>query len=371
MATVGSDLGAFADRLARVRARMTELGVDALLLSVGADLPWLSGYEAMPLERLTMLVVPAKEEPTLLVPRLEAPRVADHPELFRLIPWDETDNPVKIVAGLVGSRITLGVGDHMWSRFLLALQDELPARRWHPASLITSPLRAAKDTAELDCLARASAAADRVANAIHAGEIRFIGRTESEVAGDIGRRLIAEGHDKVAFVIVASGPNSASPHHEPSDRVIGAGEAVVCDFGGVLDGYCSDITRTVVTGEPSPELQEMYAVIAEAQAAGISAAVVGTACADVDGAARDVIADAGYGEFFPHRTGHGIGRDVHEDPYLVEGNKTLLEVGNAFSVEPGIYLPGRFGARLEDIIVATQDGPRSLNAANHDLVIVA
>ncbi|HUR77380.1 MAG TPA: Xaa-Pro peptidase family protein [Acidimicrobiales bacterium] len=361
---------AFHDRLHRVRARMAEFGVDALLLSVGADLPWMCGYEAMPLERLTMLVVPAKEDPTLVVPRLEAPRVADRPDLFRMIPWDETDNPIKIVGSLIGSRITLGVGDHTWSRFLLALQEELPARRWHPASIITAPLRAAKDAAELDCLARASAAADRVANAIHAGEIRFIGRSEAEVAHDIGRRLVAEGHERVAFVIVASGPNSASPHHEPGERIIGPGEAVVCDFGGVLDGYCSDITRTVVTGEPSPELSEMYAVIAEAQTAGISTALVGTACSDVDGAARDVIADAGFGEFFPHRTGHGIGRDVHEEPYLVEGNKTLLEVGNAFSVEPGIYLPGRFGARLEDIIVATEDGPRSLNTANHELVTV-
>jgi Xaa-Pro aminopeptidase len=349
---------------------MAELAVDALLLSVGADLPWLCGYDAMPLERLTMLVVPAKEEPTLLVPRLEAPRVEDRPDLFRLRPWDETDDPVAVVAGLIGSRITLAIGDHTWSRFLLALQREMPSRRWHPASMITSPLRAAKDAAELDALSRASAAADRVAAAIHAGEIPLVGRSESEVAHDIGRRLIGEGHDKVAFVIVASGPNSASPHHEPGDRIIGRDEMVVCDFGGVLDGYCSDITRTVVTGEPSPEMQEMYAVIVEAQAAGVTAATVGTACADVDGAARDVIADAGYGEFFPHRTGHGIGRDVHEDPYLVDGNKAPLEAGNAFSVEPGVYLPGRFGARLEDIVVATQDGPWSLNTVDHNLVVV-
>jgi Xaa-Pro aminopeptidase len=350
---------------------MTELGIDALLLSVGADLPWLCGYDAMPLERLTMLVVPAKEDATLVVPRLEAPRVDNRPDLFRLLPWGETDDPIALVGGLVGSRITLAIGDHTWSRFLLALQDELPARRWLPASMITAPLRAAKDDAELEALARASAAADRVANAIHAGEITFIGRSEAEVANDIGRRLIAEGHDKVAFVIVASGPNSASPHHEPGDRIIGPGEAVVCDFGGVLDGYCSDITRTVVTGEPSPELQEIYGVISEAHAAGFSAAFVGAPCGDVDGAARDVIADAGFGEFFPHRTGHGIGRDVHEEPYMVEGNKTLIEAGNVFSVEPGIYLPGRFGARLEDIVVATEDGPRSLNSANHDLVVVA
>ncbi|MEY2469948.1 MAG: hypothetical protein QOF21_2646 [Actinomycetota bacterium] len=355
----------------RVRARMAELAVDALLLSVGADLPWLCGYEAMPLERLTMLVVPAKEEPTLIVPRLEAPRVDERPDLFRLVAWDETDDPVAIVGGLVGSRITLAVGDHTWSRFLLALQNELPARRWHPASIVTAPLRAAKDQAELDTLARAAAAADRVAGAIQRGDIPLIGRSEADVAGDIGRRLVAEGHDKVAFVIVASGPNSASPHHEPCERIIGADEMVVCDFGGVLDGYCSDITRTVCTGEPSQEMADMYAIIAEAQAAGVSAATVGTPCGDVDGAARDVIADAGYGEFFPHRTGHGIGRDVHEEPYLVDGNRTPLQAGNAFSVEPGIYLPGRFGARLEDIVVATDEDPWSLNSADHNLVTVA
>lgn len=346
------------------------MAIDALLLSVGADLPWLCGYEAMPLERLTMLVVPAKEEPTLVVPRLEAPRVDERPELFKLLPWNETDNPIEIVAGLIGPRITMAIGNHTWSQFLLALQDELPARRWLPASVITGPLRAAKDAAEIDALTRAGAAADRVANAIHGGEIQLVGRSEAEVAGDIGRRLVAEGHDKVAFVIVASGPNSASPHHEPGDRIIGRDEMVVCDFGGILDGYCSDTTRTVVTGEPSPEMQEMYAVIAEAHAAGVAAATIGTPCAEVDAAARDVIADAGYGEFFTHRTGHGIGRDVHEDPYLVEGNKTPLEAGNAFSVEPGIYLPGRFGARLEDIVIASEDGPIALNGSNHDLVIV-
>ncbi len=346
------------------------MAIDALLLSVGADLPWLCGYEAMPLERLTMLVVPAKEEPTLVVPRLEAPRVEERPELFKLLPWNETDNPIEIVAGLIGPRITMAIGNHTWSQFLLALQDELPARRWLPASMITGPLRAAKDAAEIDALTRAGAAADRVANAIHSGEIKLVGRSEAEVAGDIGRRLVAEGHDKVAFVIVASGPNSASPHHEPGDRIIGRDEMVVCDFGGILDGYCSDTTRTVVTGEPSPEMQEMYAVIAEAHAAGVAAATIGTPCAEVDAAARDVIADAGYGEFFTNRTGHGIGRDVHEDPYLVEGNKTPLEAGNAFSVEPGIYLPGRFGARLEDIVIASEDGPIALNGSNHDLVIV-
>ena len=349
---------------------MAELGVDALMLSIGADLPWLCGYEAMPLERLTMLVVPAKEEPTLVVPRLEAPRVQEAPDLFRLVTWDETDDPVALVAGIVGGRITLAIGDQTWSRFLLALQDALPARRWLRAALVTGALRAVKDAAELDALSRAAAAADRVAASLHKGEIPLIGRSEAQVSREIGRRLIAEGHDRVSFAIVASGPNSASPHHEPGERIIGKDEAVVCDFGGSLDGYGSDITRTVCTGAPSSELSDLYAVVREAHAAGVAAALVGTACSEIDGAARDVIADAGYGEYFTHRTGHGIGRDAHEDPYLVDGNLAPLEAGHAFSIEPGIYIPGKFGARLEDIVVATDEGPWSLNNAEHDLVSV-
>jgi len=360
----------FEQRLSRARARMAELGVDALMLSVGADLPWLCGYQAMPLERLTMLVVPAKDEPTLVVPRLEAPRVDERPELFRLVSWDETDDPIALVSSIVGGRITLAIGDQMWSRFLLALQDALPARRWLPAALVTGPLRAVKDASELDALSRAAAAADRVAAALHRGDIALVGRTEAQVSSDIGRRLVAEGHKRVSFAIVASGPNSASPHHEPGDRIIGKNEAVLCDFGGALDGYGSDITRTVCTGTPSSELSDLYAVVHEAHTAGVNAALVGTPCGEVDGAARDVIADAGYGEYFTHRTGHGIGRDAHEDPYLVDGNTAPLQAGHAFSIEPGIYIPGRFGARLEDIVVATDEGPWSLNNVDHSLVSV-
>ena len=249
------------------------------------------------------------------------------------------------------------------------MQDALPACRWHPAALITGPLRAVKDAAELDAC-RAPAAADRVAASLQKGEIQLIGRTEAQVSREIGRRLIAEGHERVSFAIVAGGPNSSSPHHEPGDRIIGKDEPVVCDFGGALDGYGSDITRTVCTGVPSSELSDLYAVVHEAHAAGVSAALVGTPCGEIDGAARDVIADAGYGEYFTHRTGHGIGRDADEDPYLVDGNPAPLEAGHAFSIEPGIYIPGKFGARLEDIVVATDEGPWSLNNADHNMVSV-
>jgi Xaa-Pro aminopeptidase len=361
-------------RMNRVRAAMGEIGIDALLLSLGADLPWLTGYEAMPLERLTMLVLPADGEATLVVAQLEAPRVTDE-EGFTVRPWQETEDPVEIVAGLVGPRRRLAISDRAWATFVLQLQARLPSARWQPASLVTGPLRARKEPDEVAALASASAAADRVAAELVKGAIPLIGRTEAEVSLDIGRRLLAEGHQQVNFAIVGSGPNSASPHHDAGPRRIEPGEAVVCDFGGTLNGYCSDITRTVWTGSTAPpsEFRDLYTVLQEAQATAVDAAQVGVPCEDVDGVARRIITDGGYGPYFIHRTGHGIGLEAHEDPYLVAGNCERLEPGHAFSVEPGIYVPGRFGARIEDIVVArdgADGGPRSLNFVDHDLAVV-
>lgn len=362
-------------RLARVREAMEAEGVDALLLSLGADLPWLSGYEAMPLERLTMLVVPSDGEATLVVPALEAPRVAVDERLFRLRPWQESESPFAIVASLVGERRRLGISDRTWAAHLLALRDVLPQASFFPASRTTSPLRSVKDAAEIAALRAAGAAADRVSEAIFSGEVRLIGRSELEVSREISDRLLAEGHARVNFAIVGSGPNSASPHHAPGPRRIGPGEAVVLDFGGTLHlddtvGYCSDTTRTVFTGEPAAEFAELYSVLEEAQRVSVGAAVVGQACEEVDRTGREMIAEAGFGEAFLHRIGHGIGIEEHEDPYLVEGNDTVLAPGHAFSIEPGIYLPDRFGMRLEDIVVVRPDGGERLNVASHDLVAV-
>jgi len=354
-----------------VRAQMRRMGVDTLLLSLGADLPWLTGYAAMPLERLTMLILSVEGEAVLVVPRLEAARVEPHPELFSLRPWAETENPITIVTGVVGrSRRRLAISDRTWATFLLALQTELPRSTWMNASRVTGPLRAVKDDDEVIALRRAAAAADRVATALVSGQIPLIGRSEAAVSRELGERLVEEGHDSVNFAIVASGPNSASPHHHPGPRAIGPDEAVVCDFGGTMAGYCSDITRTVFTGDPPNEYRDLYAVLAGAQAAAVDAARVGTPCQDVDGVARDLITDAGYGANFIHRTGHGIGLEEHEDPYLVSGNPDPLVPGHAFSVEPGIYVDGRWGARIEDIVVATDAGPDPLNRADHALAVV-
>jgi Xaa-Pro aminopeptidase len=349
---------------------MAEQGIDVLLLSVGHDLPYLTGYYAMPLERLTMLVLPRDGDATLVVPQLEAPRVVEQPDVFTIAPWPESADPVEIVARLCEGASTLAIGDQMWSRFLVELLPQLPGATYRRAVEVVGPLREVKDDVEIAALRAAGAAADRVAAQLHGGDIALVGRTEAQVSADISARLVAEGHDKANFAIVAAGANAASPHHHASNKVIAADEIVLCDFGGTLNGYCSDITRCVYIGEPPAEVADAYAVLHAAQAAGVAAATIGTPCEVVDRAAREIIDDAGYGEQFIHRTGHGIGLEEHEDPYIIAGNTTPLVAGHAFSVEPGIYIAGRWGIRLEDIVVATAAGPESLNNANHALISV-
>jgi len=349
---------------------MAELDIDTLLLSVGHDLPYLTGYTAMPLERLTMLVVPRTAGATMVIPALEAPRVREVPGAFDLLPWGETQDPTAIVARLAAGSSRIAVGDQMWARFLVELLPQLPGAEYTRAVDVVGPLRMSKDQAEIDALAAAGAAVDRIAGELQRGEIPLVGRTEAEVSAHLGRRIVEEGHERVNFAIVAAGENAASPHHHPGSRVIRENEIVLCDFGGTMNGYCSDTTRCVYTGEPTAEIAEAYDVLHAAQRAGVAAGAVGTPCEEIDRVTRQVIADAGYGEFFIHRTGHGIGMEEHEDPYIVEGNTLPLAAGHAYSVEPGIYVPGRWGMRLEDIVVATPDGPRSLNNSDHALVSV-
>lgn len=363
----------YLDRIERARRRMIDADIDALLVSVGRDLPYLTGYEAMPLERLTMLVLPKDGEVTLVVPRMEAPRVVEQPGVFTVLPWNETDDPVGVVTKLVGKPATVAIGDTMWARFLVALLAHWPSSstRYVRSIEVMNSLRMRKDTEEIAALAAAGFAVDKIAADLQAGHIPLVGRTEAEISADLGARIIAEGHQRVNFAIVAAGENAASPHHHSGDRVVGEGEILLCDFGGTMNGYCSDITRCVFLGDPPAEIAEAYAVLREAQQAAVHAGTIGTPCQEVDRVARRIITDAGYGQYFMHRTGHGIGMEEHEDPYMVEGNALPLEAGHAFSVEPGIYLPSRWGMRLEDIVVATEFGPLAVNDANHDLVSVA
>lgn len=360
----------FVSRVAHTRERMDDLGVDVLLLSVGPDLPYLTGYEAMPLERLTMLVLARDGDARLVVPRLEAPRIVPQPGLFEIVPWEETDDPIALVARLVGPHpVRAAIGDHTWARFVLDLQRALPRVTFDRASEVLAPIRMVKDADEIEALQAAASAVDEIAVELRSRP--FVGRSELDVHRDLVQRMLELGHERSNFAIVAAGEHAASPHHEPSaERRVADGDIVLCDFGGTMRGYCSDITRMFHAGEPPAEVADAYAVLVEAQEAAVRAATIGTPCAEVDAAARRVIDAAGLGECFVHRVGHGIGQEAHEDPYIVAGNNLPLASGHAFSVEPGIYVPGRFGMRLEDIVVATDDGPRRLNDAPRDLALV-
>lgn len=359
-----------ASRRARAAARSREAGVAALLLAPGSDLTYLSGYRIFSSERLTCLVLAGDGTATLVVPELEAPRAATAaPDLARAT-WGETADPYALVASLVRDAGAIVVSDQMWASFALGLQTALGGREFRVASEITRELRMRKDPAELDALRAVSAAADRAY--VRALDLEFAGRTEREVGADLAALLRDEGHDEVMFTIVAAGEDGASPHHLTGDRRIARGETVVLDFGGTRAGYGSDITRTVQVGDrPSQEVIRVHDAVRRAQEAGYAAARTGATAQSVDAAARAVIADAGYGDLFIHRLGHGIGLDGHEHPYLVSGNDQLLEPGMAFSIEPGIYLPGRFGVRIEDIAIVGADGScEGLNRVDHALAIV-
>jgi Xaa-Pro aminopeptidase len=366
-----------ATRLSEVAAATATAGLDALLLTPGPDLRYVTGYDAHQLERLTCLVVPGSTsqhgpEPFLVVPRLELPAAQASPAGrldLEIVGWDETDDPYALVAGRLGDVGAVGLSDRMWALMVLRLRAALPAVRQVLASVALRDLRARKSPAEVAALLAAGEAIDRV-HAQVPGWLRP-GRTEREVAADISEAILAEGHASVDFAIVASGPNGASPHHTAADRVLQTGDAVVVDIGGTMpSGYCSDCTRTYAIGTPPADFTAYYQVLKDAQDAACAAVRPGVAAEAVDAAAREPITAAGFGQFFVHRTGHGIGLETHEDPYIVAGNAEVLQPGHAFSIEPGIY-PGAHGARIEDIVVCTADGFERLNKVSRDLIVVA
>jgi Xaa-Pro aminopeptidase len=359
-------------RLAEVAAATGAAGLDAVLLTPGADLRYVTGYDAHQLERLTCLVVPADGDAFLVVPKLEVPAAHASPAGrldLEIAGWDETDDPYALVARRLGNVRAVGLADRMWALMVLRLRAALPAARQELASVALRDLRARKSPAEVAALLAAGEAIDRV-HAQVPGWLRP-GRTERDVAADISEAILAEGHASVDFAIVASGPNGASPHHTAADRVLSHGDPVVVDIGGTMpSGYCSDCTRTYVIGAPPADFAAYYRVLQDAQDAACAAVRPGVTAEAVDAAAREPITAAGYGEFFVHRTGHGIGLETHEDPYIVSGNTEVLQPGHAFSIEPGIY-PGPHGARIEDIVVCTTDGCQRLNNRSRDLIVVA
>src|SRR5918997_675727 len=365
-----------ADRIRRAGDVAAEQDVELLLVTPGTDLRYLLAADGASHERLTCLVLPAaghRAPPALVVPRLEAPGWAHLPLDalgVEVVTWDDGEDPYLLVSDLAGGPTRVAVADAMPAVHVFGLRDALPEATQTLAGPVVSELRMRKDAAEVAQLRAAGAAIDRV----HArmGEFVKAGRTEAQAGADIAAAIVEEGHVEAAFVIVGSGPNGASPHHDLSDRVIESGDVVVVDIGGPLPtGYFSDCTRTYAVGaEPSTAVRAAYAALQDAQERAVAAVRPGVTAEQVDAAARARLTDAGLGERFLHRTGHGIGLDVHEDPYIVGGNTLPLEPGMAFSVEPGVYLAGEWGARIEDIVVVTDGGCERLNTRPRDLVVL-
>lgn len=363
----------YARRLADAAAGAARAGLAGLIITPGYDLRYLIGSRAETFERLTALVIPAAigADPVVVLPRLElaALRESAAADLnLALLDWVDGEDPYESVVAALGGQGRVGVTDSMPALHLLPLAARLGAIPVL-AGQVLAGMRMVKDPAEIRALNTAGAAIDRV----HEQVPGFLqaGRTEAEVAARIAEAIVAEGHSSAAFVIVGSGPNGADPHHECSDRMLQQGDIVVVDIGGPVEpGYNSDCTRTYSIGEPPPEIAERYAVLQRAQAAAVAAVRPGVTAEQVDAAARDVLTEAGLGDYFVHRTGHGIGLSVHEEPYIVAGNDQRLVEGMAFSVEPGVYFPGQWGARIEDIVIVAADGARPVNRRPHDLVVV-
>ena len=366
------DDAVYADRIQRATSEAAARGIGALLVTPSADYEYLLGYRPPALERLTCLILPVEGTPTLVVPRLELSlarsSIGALADALELAPWEETDDPFRLVSDRLIGALRVGLQDQMWSRFVLRLRALLDPAELVDASPAIGAVRRIKQPEEVDRLRSAAAAADEAMLAITSE--RLSGRTEAEVSRRINELLVDAGHETADFAIVASGPNSASPHHEPGERVIEAGDAVVLDIGGTRAGYCSDTTRTAVVGEPDPDFAALYEVLRMAQAAACEAVAPGVPACDVDRAARRIISEAGYGAAFFHRTGHGIGMETHEEPYIVDSNGEPLVAGHAFSIEPGIYITGQWGARIEDIVVCTDAGGERLNTTDTELFIV-
>lgn len=361
----------FAARLRRAALAAEDAGLSGILVTPGPDLLYLTGYAPVAItERITMLVVPVDAKPAMIVPRLERPDAEEAPgaPILRITDWTDGSDPYETSAALLTAAGRYAVSDSAWAMHLLGLQRRLPASSYVSMTEALPMLRAIKDDDEIARLAAAGAAADQAYEEIVT--VRFAGRSETDVAADLADLLRRFGHSQVDFTVVGSGPNGANPHHEIGPRIIEDGDMVVLDFGGLMHGYGSDTTRTVHVGEPTAEEREVHDIVRRAQQAGFEAVRPGVECQEIDRVSRAVITEAGYGDYFIHRVGHGIGLTTHEPPYMVEGEVQVLHPGMCFSIEPGIYLPGKFGVRIEDIVAVTPQGGRRLNQTSHEMKTV-
>ncbi len=347
-------------------------GIDLLVLFPSPNLYYLTGFMENPGERVLMLILPASGEPCMVVPQMYKTHIGHDAWVSDLRAWKDGDDPVSLLKQAIDEKAPnpkkVLVDDQMWSLFFLPLQQVIPGAKFDVASSLLGQLRMRKDAAEIDLLKSAGKMADQTFEWIITQP--FEGSTENEIANLLSAKMTELGGEEVAFTIVASGPNGAMPHHNTGSRKIERGDVIVMDFGCRVGGYYSDITRTVICGEASEEVKKVYEIVKQAQAAGVNASKPGATCESIDQVTRAVIDEADYAKEFLHRTGHGLGLELHEPPYIVTGDKTILEPGMTFSVEPGIYIDQKFGIRIEDIVTITNDGVMPLNQCTHEMQIV-
>jgi D-alanyl-D-alanine dipeptidase len=357
-------------RIARAQAEMKSQGVDTLILGPGADLIYLTGFHAHVSERLNLLVLHQSGTPDFVAPLFEVPVLGDDPSaVAKLHTWSDGEDPAEIAAKCIGKPDgPIAVGAVLASAFLIRLQQRVGAT-WIEGAPLLSQLRMLKDQAEIDALQAAASRTDAAWEEFVA-TASITGLTEVE-ARQILLDLTARHGVHDPHGICGSGPNSASPHHNAGDRRIQPGDSVVFDWGGTVNGYWSDVTRTVHIGEPNEEYVRCYDLVRTANQAALDAMKPGTPLEQIDIAARTVIQNGGYGEYFLHRLGHGLGLEIHEDPYIVRGNQLPLAPGMVFSDEPGIYIAGKFGIRIEDSVLSTPEGGRRLNEATRDLKLMS
>jgi len=357
-------------RLEAVRETMRRRGIDHLLVGPSTDLVYLSGFAVAPSERLTMLIVAQEGTPRLVMPDFELPAVAELPPVFEPVPWSDGDDAAAPVAKLLpGGAPLVAVSGQTHARVRFALEAAAPRARWTDGDAVLAPARMRKSPCEIGALRQASCVADAVLGEIAGWDV--VGMTERELVDAIRARLTDHGNDATGSGLAAFGANTAAPHHVPGDRRATAGDAVIVDFGGRHRHYRADVTRTFhMQRQPSAELRRAYEAVREANELAFERVRPGVPAEAIDAAAREHLVRAGYGERFVHRTGHGIGLDVHEPPYIVAGNETRLEEGMAFTIEPGVYVAGAFGVRIEDVVLVTATGAERLNAHPRELTIL-
>jgi Xaa-Pro dipeptidase len=358
----------FLERQKRARQILEAQNLDLLLSTPGTNFRYLTGVNAHRMERFTAFVLPRTGSPFLICPAFEEDNMRRDIQDAEIFTWGESDDPFALLARVLAARpaaTSIGLEPTTWFWMSERIRECLPSWRLLDAGDAFDRLRSRKAAGELAAMKRSGDVAEEVAC-----KARFLlkeGMTEleaSEVLKDIARRSGAE----LDVAIVQFGANSAIPHASPGSRTLKRNDMVLFDLCPCLDGYFSDITRMTCFGDATNEMKDVYRIVYEAQQAAIAAARPGVPCQDVDRAARKVITRAGFGDYFLHRTGHGLGMDIHEGPYLVEGNEQPLEVGNVVTIEPGIYLPGRFGVRIEDDVLVTAGGPEVLTDGQPALI---